>query len=448
MTFLGMAVDIQTWDAGCGARPAAYSRQPRKAVEIREENGHLILSGGGVRTDACGTSNTSVHTVSAHHLPKKWTRICRTPNDDPRSEQGVYSLVVKHGDKLEYTAVTDIDWRIGESRCVATTTEQRIFIRGALTADTAKGEPGEANDPVVLMGCETPGPAKWVTIAPKRARLGPQQSVCFEATLRDQKGCIINEKPEWSTTQEGIVVKGLISSAGCFRAGKTAADAEGRYTVIAKVGGKSASAEVDVVFPEIDRLVAVHLNPLEEENPEAPESIEKSQRPSLPPATRKLKRADIVGPPSIQGATQGSAGSHSTLILLLLILAGVISAVTFVLFLRYRSRRACEPQRESDDSVNGSAELINHITQQTDSVILSMKCTVCGRLYKSDARFCPHDKSALVASVAPSDAPERGMICPKCFRGYSPDASFCPHDSEKLVPYAEWRAKKEGQQVI
>jgi ferredoxin len=81
-----------------------------------------------------------------------------------------------------------------------------------------------------------------------------------------------------------------------------------------------------------------------------------------------------------------------------------------------------------------------------NSIIMSMRCEECGRTYKSDARFCPYDKSALVASVTPSKDTEEGMVCPKCFRGYGKEARFCPHDAEQLIPYSEWRERKERRE--
>jgi hypothetical protein len=453
MTLVSMEVTVHSWGANCGEKPKSYSQAKQKPVDVREENGQLILSGGGARTDACGSLNPKVRTLSASRLPGKWSRVCQTAKDDPKFERGVYTLVASGKHKLEYTAVSKFDWTLKGDHCVASTKERRIYVRQKKALPPAEEKVSEAESPLspetVVPGCESPGPVKWVTVSPKKTRLGPGQSTCLEVSVRDQKGCVIDKKPSWIVTQNGVVVNGLISGSGCFHAGETAADAEGRYMVTARAGGKSATAEIDVVFPELDGLLAARLKPLEESDTEKPSSVKENQVSAEDEPYREAKPR----PPTPSGArmaaqttTPESSGDRALWVLLIVMVIG-IGTIALIFFLRRQPLTNLEDQKELDDWPEEAPEdrikLTDNIALTSESVILTKRCVQCGGIFDSDARFCPYDKSELVATVTPSKAPEAGMVCPKCSRGYGADARFCPHDSEPLVSYATWREKKD-----
>lgn len=474
MTFKGMEVDTPSWGPDCGPKPKPYRQQLKRPVTVKETNGQLIVVGGGTRTDACGSVNPKVRTVSTSRLPSKWRRVCETGSDDPRFERGVYTVEANGSDTLVYTAESKFDWTLKGNHCVANVKETRRFARetkasssgeapAAPKTSTGTGDDGPENDAIPPLGCERPGPPKWVTLSPKRARLGPSQTVCFEATVRDEKGCSLDVTPKWSVSQKGNPVPGLVSHAGCFRSGATAADAEGKYTVTARAGGRSAVAEVDVVFGDLDGLLAARLEPLDDmpsagAQPTAAKTAAVSSTVgndgNRPTTAAPLQRRPPFGEPSVQTSTADSGMGFTIVLLLLFVLLGAATGGVVFYILRGRSRQHEAETREFDawpediarsDSgfeVRNNSEVIDHIAQRSNSVVLSMKCNTCGRMYESDAQYCPHDQSALVASVAPADVTEAGMICPACNRGYDTDARYCPHDAERLIPYTEWREQK------
>jgi hypothetical protein len=408
MTSMTLKVDIESWGEHCGPQPVSYASKQARPVEISAQGGHLIFSNGGMRTDKCGSPNPRLQTVSQTASPGNWRRVCQTEDSDPKYERGEYSLVAKQPDRLEYTAQSKFDWTLKGDHCIARSTEKRIYVRDTETSkettrkqDEVERENGDKTQILDLdfvpPACEAPGPAKRISVHPRSARLGPGQRICFKAVAIDENGCRTEINPSWAASQDGRSADGLISQAGCFKAGDTAADSEGLYSVIARAEGKSYSAEVTVVFPDLGELLAARLKPLEDLQEDAVEDGGYASIPApklslvpLPPKTGANKPGQ---------ATPSKSGWISAVILFFLGIAviGLIIAISMLLKQRaIRRKRGGEPEQ---------SEATNR-----DSALSSSK-------------------------------PDAGMVCPKCNRGYDSSARFCPHDSEKLVPYLEWRTK-------
>jgi hypothetical protein len=374
-------------------------------VEIIAKGPHLIFSRGGTRTDRCGSPNPRLSTISQKIEPGTWQRVCKTSKNDPKFEKGQYRLVAESTRKLVYTAVSHFDWTLKGDHCIATSDERRIYVRAKAAS------PPPIVNPSAKPDCEQTGAIKKLTVLPRSIRIGPGQKACFKVMGIDETGCRFPVDAKWTATQNKKIVPGLVTPDGCFRAGPTAADAEGRYNIIAKAGNKSVSAKITVVYPDLGELFAARLKPLEDVEKDVPQA--KAKAPSSPP---------VVIKPASTSAQSGSFDVSTLLVPAILI---TILAIAVVVVLIVRKNRLA--------GIGGTEKW--------------QFCPTCRMKLPKEALFCPHDRTSLAPlkseSEAEGDYPpslsNSGMVCPACHRGYELGSKFCPHDSEVLIPYPEWR---------
>lgn len=486
MTSMTLGVKVDSWGEFCGPRPISYASQKTRPVTIRAEGNHLVFSSGGLRTDRCGSPNPRLRKISQKVSQGSWNMVCETEQSDPKYERGVYKLIAKGEDTLEYRAESKFDWSLKGDHCVAVSDERRLFVRAeeepdgeaAVKASGAekKPMPGPASTEKTesLMEersssdgtegqerrkldinepwCDSPGPAKKIVIHPQRHRLAPGESVCFKALAVDAEGCRTPLRATWSAMQNAQPVKGPLRPNGCFHAGETAADAEGTYLITARVGQKSAKAEVSVVFPDLGELFAARLRPLQHlDSLEENGLDDQPQAPTAPSIPQGKGYEETVQ--SIVIKQKKDEDRSSSIIWLIVGLLGV-AFVGFASVVALGVKRRRNLAAENDHGEEGvSRERVDGVSG-IDKVEDRLECPECGSEFPPHARFCPHDGSALAPSnkdnksevLITGSRTSAGMVCPKCHRGYDENGRFCPHDSSRLVPYGEWRKNRTGRE--
>ncbi len=492
MTSMTYNVKVEGWGDHCGPKPVSYSSKKKRTVEIEQHGKHLVFSKGGMRTDRCGSPNPRLDSISSAAGAGSWERVCETQKNDPKYERGEYKLVAKGNNRLEYTAISKFDWTLKGDHCVARSVEKRTYLRISKaqttkpkekskvekkekkvdTPDDVFGEDDE--EEVVKPGCEEPGPARRLIVQPRKARLGPSERVCFRPIAIDANGCRTTVKANWTLTQGGQVVSGLLTAAGCFRAGDTAAESEGDYKVMARAEGRTGSAEVSVLFPDLGELLAARLKPLEDDN-----KAEKTEHAPVPiaaptpvpvPASLPSPAPTVDDPATKSGQrslTAGSAPTASTAAtangigwsfwLIIGFLGAALTGFLIVIFMSLR-RNASRKRSETEDFDNwldadtDSPKSSEPESSPTKSIEETVVCPKCAKTFPKESKFCPHDGATLgndkkqisPDSKSTSAGKDGGMVCPTCHRGYEVTARFCPHDSEKLIPYREWRSNKSA----
>jgi hypothetical protein len=457
-TSLKLTVKVESWGEDCGPEPKSYGSSKEVETDVVSQGKHLVFSTGNLRTDRCMSPNPRLQSVSESSGGGSWKRVCQTPASDSKAEKVEYSLIAGGANRLDYKAVSRFDWTLKGDHCVAVLEETRTFVRidetgGKATAEQpAAGKPAAGKtgqDPAADdegTECAVHGPARRLAVAPREARIGPGDRVCFVAHGFDDNGCRFPVTATWIVTQDDQEVGGLLSRGGCFSAGATAADSEGVYEVSARFEGKKSSAQVTVAFPDLGDLLAARLRPAEDGEADA-----------APPAT--ASPAGALPLPVPIAAAPASGGN--TLLLLVVIGAIVLAAGALLVFVVVIRRRARRPAEDDDWQQADAPHHPRPARQELPSASLApepaprrqsgaegaLRCPKCGSAFPAGAKFCPHDGSTLVTAATASDGAGEdppGMICPKCHRPYEPGARFCPHDKELLVPYPVWRERQRG----
>ena len=471
-TTFRVKVTVQSWGEDCGPKPKSYGSSKIVDVDVISQGAHLVFSKGGMRTDRCMSPNPRLATVSQKNASGNWSRVCQTPKSDPKFERLESTLKAHGSNKLVYSGKSKFDWSLKGDHCVAFLDEKRIYIREGAEEEEEEEPPKEKQpkkekekpqpEPVVKPGCEEHGPIKRLALHPKKAQIGPGERVCFRAEGIDADGCRFPVSASWTATQDEQEVGGLLSRGGCFSAGATAAESEGTYEITARVEGKSAEATVTVSFPDLGDLLAARLKPIgQEDDVDAGTAAQATD-----PAAGAPRAPAQPAPPTAE-----TAGSDNTVLLIVVIAAGMVIAVgllVLALIMRRRPKRPMDldedddddwleqrapaprakvsspaPQLTPDPTTKPTRDLREGLSGKADQVL----CPECNRRFPAGARFCPHDGQSLIPPPAgsgffPKPGSDAGMVCPKCHRGYDAGARFCPHDSEKLVQYKEWRESR------
>ncbi len=466
MTSMILEVRVESWGSHCGPQPSSYASKKSQPVKIVESGQHLIFSRGGLRTDRCGSPNPRLYTISKKSSPGRWKRVCQTAKNDPKFEKGEYSLVAPRKNELNYIAISSFDWTLKGDHCIARSIEKRVYTRNSakkkrtsspkVTQDQVnngkKSPTIEVSDPWDI--CEESGPVKKLRVLPRRTKLGPSGTVCLKAFASYANDCKKPVKAQWTVTQDKYVVNGLISKTGCFHAGDTAADAEGRYVVTANAKGRSNSAEVLVVFPDLDELLTARLRPPKDTSeadkrntePSSPQPVDRPNTPLTSPVVPNV--------PKQLPTNQTTTSQFSSGLIFTFLIVALTGIVLFILIIRgYLRRRTVEnqdfenwPDPLSVSTSTGS----NAPSSSGKSLDPKADCPTCGTASPENALFCPVDGTKLSPEKSKGDLKQPkhqkkiGMICPKCHRGYDPGSRFCPHDSNRLEPYPAWRERRRS----
>lgn len=436
-----MDVAVESWGGDCGPRPVSSRSEGGGNVQVTEEPPHLIIHGkeSQIRTDRCWSRNPAIRRRSSSYLDGVWLTQCRTDPDDPRAEQGTYSLKAVSPNQLLYKDISKYNWKLNASACVATITTTQTLNRVATGANQKPvapppkapappplppPEPDEEEEPAAggATACVPGAPAKLV-LRPQRAELQVGGRLCLRPRLTDKEGCPI-PKPalEWSL-QHSRALRGTLEGP-CFRAGDSAAEAEGEFTVTASHGGLSARSVIDVRSVDLSALIARRM-----------ETGAVSGFDSAPAEASTATAAKVATRRVDERSGQGAGD------LLLIIGALVVAGLVVLIVLRMRGRsagiaeseRAAEPSRDDTPArpqaprVPGSA---NAPSQGPTPTLVAAP--------------------ASTPDTQPETAPAAGSeqwICPSCRRGWPAAQRTCPTDGATLMPYAEFvKARDPAQQ--
>lgn len=435
-----VSVKVDNWGDDCGSRPRSYSARGGKVVAVRRIGPHLRL--GSQRTDRCWSRNPKVQRRRAAVGANRWHVVCETPASDPRFEHGEYTLERVNETTLRLREESRYNWRLEGDHCTAVVVLTRTY-RRLPDEEPSSGEPAEPPpenpppvapppEPPVEARCEGPAglPVK-IDLRPTLAKVGPGDRVCFRAMGRDNRGCPAPLEVQWSKARRGTTVRGgggRLSSDGCYTAGTSPVDSEGRVVIVASAGDLTARAKVVVGFPDISDLIAASL----EEGLESPDA-------GLAESTAEAR------PGAVQGVGRSGAspsGEPSGLLWALIGIAGIAAALlllaVMIVMRRRKAHAAAEEEAESASSGSTKARF------SVSPAGVGLVCPTCDREFETGRSYCPDDATKLVPKEAgeQADLAHEALICPKCRRGYDGVARFCPHDSEKLVPYSEFRKSK------
>jgi len=402
-----ISVDVSSWGADCGPRPQSSSGGGSGRVSIRQADRELVLS-GGVRTersDGCWSMNPRVRRVSHSQSEGRWRTTCRTSADDPKFEEGTYTLRATSPDTIVYRESSRYDWRLQADHCIATITLSWSYSRvGAApppvaeTPDESPASPTPGTTPPPVR-CASPGDPARILLDSGRRRIEAGEQVCLRPRVVDASGCETAATAELQSLDAPL-------SGNCFEVPIDAPDGQ-RFRIRATSGALHTEASLVVQTPDIMGYLAART----EEGAGAPTA------PATPAASPQ------AGGLSAEPAARPREDPILWLVLVIAAVALLILGVAFVLFRNQRRvpvRAASARPAPKPVAVAATSPATAHLV-----------CPTCHAEFE-EGQFCPHDASRLAEAV---DEARPGAVCPRCHRGFDPSVRYCPHDSEELVPY-------------
>jgi len=431
-----LTVQIASWGPDCGPRPRSTTLAAPGEVSVTARAGHLAF-GGAVdrRTDQCWSENRTLRRQSSVRRGSSWTTRCATPRDEPKAEKGVYTLTVAGPAVLERRGVSEYDWQLNDSHCVATVTEVQRFTRSP-EASTAS-----AREAAGAPSCQ-PGPPVSLALRPDARRIEPGEQVCFRATLLDAAGCPTPVSPRLRLERpEGL---GGTMRGRCFVAGANAATAEGTFRIIASARGLTSRASVAVQTADLSDLRAQRIG----------EGGEGSRAEAE--AARAEEAARLAASSGRGGVSPWLVGGLVVVGLALVVLGLVVANA---LQARGRPGEAAPetvaqaipaggspaPPSAPPDRGAGATDPAPPPTMTAPPSDAAMICPVCRVGYSGGGGVCPRDGVELLPyevfvarhkEGAVGAAAEARRVCPTCGTKYHGETRFCGRDGSALVPLA------------
>jgi hypothetical protein len=375
-------VRVDTWGPDCGPRPQSSTAPARGTVHVTQEGDHLSF-GGRRSTRSCWSENRAVRLVSSRVQSGSWQILCRTAPDDPRRETATTTLRAAGTDRIELRDETAYDWTLNESHCTAQVTTTQTFERvvGASPEPRPEPRPETTPEPRPAPASCTPGTAARVVLRPADARVEPGERVCFQARVLDAAGCALREQSTALSLASG--------SVGALRGNCFEAATAGTATVIGRAGALEARASVRVQTLDLSSLVA-----------------RRAEGGAADGGGDALAEEE-AGVAARAAAVGGGASPWLVLTAVGASLVAILAAILLVV----RARRR-------------QAELAARARR------------------RAEAEAMP---PAVSTPTMEGGLPAQGqaMICPLCRRGYGAEVKLCPKDHERLVPYAEFVARRE-----
>jgi hypothetical protein len=445
-----MDVAVESWGGDCGPRPVTSRSEGGGNVQITQEPPHLVIHGkdSQIRTDRCWSRNPAIKRRSSSYLDGVWLTQCRTDPDDPRAEQGTYSLKSVSPDQLLYKDVSKYNWKLNTSACIATITTTQMLNRagsGAATGQKAPPPPPlkapppppqpppepeeeeEEEEEAPSASACTPGAPSRLVLRPQRASVQVGGRLCLRAKLTDASGCRIPEPAiEWSL-QHSHALRGSLEG-GCFRAGDSAAEAEGEFTVVASVGALSARSVLDVQSVDLSALIARRLETGAVSGfDEAP--AEATTTTAAKVATRRVDERS------------GGGGN-------LLLGIGGLAALGLLVLIGLRLRARKQPTLSPDsDSGSESKRPARTGPAPARAPAPAAGGTAAGRPASAATVVGAPGQAAPAPAAAPTAANDgQQWICPSCRRGWPATQGKCPNDGTALLPYAEFVKQRDQAQ--
>jgi len=394
-----VAVSLSSWGPDCGPRPTSTTVPAAGNVRVSQNGDHLVFHGSPQRsTTGCWSDNRAVRRVSSSYQEGVWRSTCRTPQDDPRSERGTYTLRAVGDSRLDFTDASNYDWQLNESRCVGSIRSTQSFTRvGAAPAQTP--QPQEPERPAC-----TPGAPARMRLGPATAEIEPGGQVRFRAQVVDSSGCAIgNPTVRWELRRPASV-RGELRN-GVFEAAESSAEAEGEFRITATSGELTAEATVTVRTADLSDLIAKRVSG---------GVIQRSEEDVSTDAAAGMTARRQESP--VEWWPVAAAGGSVLVLVLIAIVA---------LLVRSRRRRAASSMTAADLAAipDGAPEGAIEVSAGA-------------------AAGAPLGRQPGVDGTS-----AQALICPACRRGYPADARFCPHDSEQLVPYGQFVESHKKQEV-
>jgi hypothetical protein len=393
-------VTIESWGADCGPRPQSTRSSGGGIVNVDQKEQVLLIHGRDqdIRSDACWSRNLAMKRVVASYSNGVWTTRCRTADNDPRAEQGTYSLKLVGSDTLLYQDVT------------FSTTQTLTRARDAKgqPVRVSRPGPGSAPDAPEERAC-TPGEPAHLTLRPRRIDLEVGQRVCFRTRITDAADCVIKNVPvEWSLSHSKALRGAL--NAGCFTAADTAAEAQGEFRISARAAGLQAEAAVSVRPIDLSALVAKRL-----EGGGALTGFDETPAvKSTPKAVARIAAHTSTQP-------EVDAGRRA------LVLGLGIGAVLLTLLGWWWSRRTRSTTNRKPPTRERVSVVLEPGTAPTNTVEASVD--------SAEPRSGDMQNST---SQRPPGEEREPWICPTCRVGYPAHQGTCPKDGSQLMPYAEF----------
>ena len=249
---LRIEANVTSWGNDCGRRPASATVKRSGEVRIAKDGDHLVLVGERMRrTDRCWSANQAVYRVSTSASPTYWKTVCRTRPDDPKTELGTYVMRMLGPDQLEFSDVSQYDWALNESRCVATIRSTQVLTRPRETPKPSEATEKPAASTAPRPDCRAED-LRSLDLAPNKLELEPGERRCFRVLPRTQKSCKLdNRQVEWRLEKEDPA---LSLAQGCVHADENAPEAE--HTMLARFGTSTANARIIVRHSDLSDLIA------------------------------------------------------------------------------------------------------------------------------------------------------------------------------------------------
>jgi hypothetical protein len=434
-------VSIKSWGVDCGSRPTSTRKPGGGDVRIEQKGFHLYIYGRDrtISTDACWSPNRSMSRMASTFLDGLWTVRCRTAPDDPKAEQGEYTIRATDENTLYYKELSNYNWELKESNCVATITVTQTLTRvdssgaakSSVKSATATKEPSEKVEQPESQGavqCQA-GAANKLVILPKKIEIAPGRRICFRAHAEDESGCALQDLPiEWSLHHPKALRGQLVNN--CFTAANNAAEAEGEFRVVATAGTLRAQSLIVVKPIDLSDIIARRIETAAVSGFEKRgESDEITPQSAVEITQKKVK----VRPYSVLYTTFVIGGSA-----LIVVLLGLL------IWLRRRpqniNRLSEEPSDESTRSTDYTLrEEQSPLDRDTHDKNQQWICPTCRRGYSSETRTCPKDSTTLlpydqfIREHKAQHATYKRKKCPKCGEIYPPTVAFCANDGTALV---------------
>jgi len=400
---------VASWGDDCGPRPPSSASIPGGSTQIAQSGDHLRFSGAVTgSTRACWSDRPSINRISSRFVdPGTWTIVCRTSESAAEQENGRYTFRAnEERTQLSYSERTEWNWQLRSSSCRATRTATRTFTRQGAAPPPTIEEPMESEPEQPRC---TPGAPTRVRLRPSEATIEPGAEQCFRATVVDRAGCPVPGERAQLSLQAPTSREGRLEGR-CFVAGETAADAEGTFRLTARWRESRDTASVVVQSEDLSHLIA---------------------RREHEGSGGDVGRAETG---EASGVAARTVGGGSTLPW---ILGGVGLLVIAAIFgiVAARRRKSTIPEVVDDPPAAPSAPPPVVVPEAAETPQQGLICPTCRRGYPSDAKFCPHDQTALIPYA---EFLERGslvstrMVCPECGETYGPEKTFCPNDGARL----------------
>ncbi|MBZ0116085.1 MAG: hypothetical protein K8H88_03805 [Sandaracinaceae bacterium] len=394
-----MSIDVQvvSWGGDCGPRPQSTSAGGGGTFNITQSGDQLTFHLRREQTTrSCWSENRAVRRVSSSYQSGTWRIVCRTPAEDSRSETGTYTLQALGEDRLQFRDVSQYDWQLNESRCLATITTTQSFTRVAGTTPTPATPTPEPERP----RCTAGEPAR-VILRPTEAEVEPGGEICFTARAVDAAGCAVQRRITLQIASGAGQMRG-----SCYHAGAEAGSAQVR----ASLGELGAEARVTVRTFDLSDLIA-RRSETGSVGSGAPEDA------SADTAARVSARAVDGGRSMLWAIGGGGAG-----------LVVVVALAALLLSRKKRkksSKRARRPPPEATPM--DEPERAPPRADSSDRI-----CPTCRRGYPPGEERCPHDGATLVPYAEFLASQPKENVCPACGERYPAHVRFCGKDGTTL----------------